>query len=80
MTYEETLINEMHSLYDEIVNNENLRMELIKSKLPWYITTFFKITSYEISLHDTNIFIGVNFGKSQSANCYIKITPRDIIG
>lgn len=69
----------MYSFYNEIVNNENLRMKLIKSKLPWYITTFFKITSYEISLHDTCIFIGVNFGKSQSVNCYVKITLRDII-
>lgn len=53
-------------------------MTWIKNKLPWYITKFCKISSTEISLRDTSILIGVNFGKSCRPNCYVEITPRDI--
>lgn len=70
--------NEMYSLYEKILNSDSMRMTWIKNKLPWYITKFCKISSTEISLRDTSIFIGVNFGKSQLPNCYIEITPRDI--
>ena len=57
---------------------DSMRMTWIKKKLPWYIIKFCKITSTEISLRDTSIFIGVNFGKSCIPHCYIKITPKDI--
>lgn len=70
--------NEMFSLYEKISNSDSMRMTWIKNKLPWYITKFCKISSTEISLRDTSIFIGVNFGKSCRPNCYIEITPRDI--
>lgn len=70
--------NEMYSLYKKLSENDSMRMTWIKNKLPWYITKFCKITSTEMSLRDTSIFIGVNFGKSQRANCYIEITPIDI--
>lgn len=53
-------------------------MKWIKNKLPWYITKFCRISSNEIILKDTSIFIGVNFGKSARSNCYIELTPRDI--
>lgn len=70
--------NEMYSLYKKLESNMSMRMTWIKNKLPWYITKFCKISNTEIELINNNIFIGVNFRKSQSANCYIKITPRDI--
>lgn len=70
--------NEMYSLYEKISDSNSMRMTWIKNKLPWYITRFCKITSTEISLRDTSIFIGVNFGKSCKPNCYIEITPMDI--
>ena len=70
--------NEMYSLYEKISESNSMRMTWIKNKLPWYITKFCKISSTEMELRSTDIFIGVNFGKSKSANCYIKITPRDI--
>ena len=70
--------NEMYSLYEKLENNASMRMTWIKNKLPWYITKFCKISSTEISLRDTSILIGVNFGKSYRPNCYIEITPRDI--
>lgn len=70
--------DEMYSLYKRIEDNFDLRMEVIKMKLPWYITKFCKITSNEISLKNTSIYIGVNFGKSQLANCFVEITPKDI--
>lgn len=70
--------NEMYALYEKIINSETMRMNWIKNKLPWYITKFCKISSSEISLRDTSIFIGVNFGKSSKPNCYIEITPMDI--
>lgn len=70
--------NEMAALYDKILNSNTMRMIWIKNKLPWYITRFFKITSTDMMLKDTSIFIGVNFGKSSKANCYIEITPFDI--
>lgn len=59
-------------------DSDSMRMTWIKKKLPWYIIKFCKITSTEISLRDTSIFIGVNFGKSCIPHCYIKITPKDI--
>jgi len=70
--------SEMSALYNKIANDSNMRMTWIRNKLPWYITYFFKISSTEIILKDTSIFIGVNFGKSKKANCYIEITPFDI--
>ena len=70
--------NEMYSLYEKLEGNMSMRMTWIKNKLPWYITKFCKISSTEMELRSTDIFIGVNIGKSKSANCYIKITPRDI--
>ena len=74
----ETQKNEMAALYDKILNSDTMRMTWIKNKLPWYITRFFKITSTDMILKDTSIFIGVNFGKSTKVNCYIEITPSDI--
>ena len=71
-------IAQMHMLYEKLENNTQMRLTWIKNKLPWYITKFHKITSTEIILRDTSIFIGVNFGKSKCANCYIEITPRDM--
>ena len=70
--------NEMYLLYEKILDSDSMRMTWIKNKLPWYITRFCKITSTEMSLRDTSIFIGVNFGKSCEPNCYVEITPRDI--
>lgn len=70
--------NEMSSLYEKISENNTMRMTWIKNKLPWYITKFYKISSTEMSLRGTSIFIGVNFGKSCEPNCYVEITPRDI--
>ena len=70
--------NEMCSLYEKISESNTMRMTWIKNKLPWYITKFCKISSTEMSLRGTSIFIGVNFGKSCEPNCYIEITPRDI--
>lgn len=70
--------NEMYSLYEKISESDSMRMTWIKNKLPWYITRFCKITSTEMSLRDTSIFIGVNFGKSCRPNCYVEITPKDI--
>lgn len=74
----ETKKNEMYSLYEKISDSDSMRMTWIKNKLPWYIIKFCKITSTEISLRDTSIFIGVNFGKSCILHCYIEITPKDI--
>lgn len=70
--------NEMYSLYEKLESNTSMRMTWIKNKLPWYITKFCKISSTEMELRSTDILIGVNIGKSKSANCYIKITPKDI--
>ena len=70
--------NEMYSLYEKISKSDSMKMTWIKNKLPWYITKFCKISSTEISLRETSILIGVNFGKSYRPNCYIEITPRDI--
>ena len=70
--------NEMYSLYEKLENNTSMRMTWIKNKLPWYIIKFCKISSTEISLRGTSIFIGVNFGKSCIPHCYIEITPKDI--
>ena len=70
--------DEMFSLYEKISESNTMRMTWIKNKLPWYITKFCKISSTEMSLRGTSIFIGVNFGKSCEPNCYIEITPRDI--
>lgn len=70
--------NEMYSLYEKLENNASMRMTWIKNKLPWYITKFCKIYSTEMELRSTDILIGVNIGKSKSANFYIRITPKDI--
>lgn len=70
--------NEMSSLFDKLSTSNAMKMKWIKNKLPWYITKFHKISSYEISLRDTSIFIGVCFGKSNESSCYIEITPKDI--
>ena len=70
--------NEMYSLYEKLENNTSMRMTWIKNKLPWYIIKFCKISSTEISLRGTSIFIGVDFGKSCIPHCYIEITPKDI--
>lgn len=70
--------NEMYSLYEKISESNSMRITLIKNKLPWYIAKFCKISSTEMSLRGTSIFIGVNFGKSCEPNCYVEITPRDI--
>lgn len=70
--------NEMYSLYEKLENNASMRMTWIKNKLPWYITKFCKISSTEMELRSTDILIGVNIGKSKSANFYIRITPKDI--
>lgn len=70
--------NEMCSLYEKISESNSMRMTWIKNKLPWYITKFCKISSTEMSLRGTSIFIGVNFGKSCEPNCYVEIAPRDI--
>lgn len=69
---------EMYSLYKKLEEHYSMRMTWIKNKLPWYITKFHKISSTEMFFKDITIFIGVNFGKSQKANCYIQITPIDI--
>ena len=53
----ETKKNEMYSLYEKISDSDSMRMTWIKNKLPWYIIKFCKITSTEISLRDTSIFI-----------------------
>ena len=70
--------NEMYSLYEKISESDFMRMTWTKNKLPWYITRFCKITSTEMSLRDTSIFIGVNLGKSCRPNCYVEITPKYI--
>lgn len=70
--------NEMYSLYEKISESNSMRITMIKNKLPWYIAKFCKISSTEMSLRGTSIFIGVNFGKSCEPNCYVEITPRDI--
>ena len=70
--------DEMYSLDEKLENNTSMRMTWIKNKLPWYIIKFCKISSTEISLRGTSIFIGVNFGKSCIPHCYIEITPKDI--
>lgn len=70
--------NEMSNLYDQLEKSEQRRINWVKRKLPWYITAFNSIHSHEISLRGTSIFIGVSFGKSQDACCYIELTPRDI--
>lgn len=71
-------IPEFYSLYEKLENNASMRMTWIKNKLPWYITKFCKISSTEMELRSTDILIGVNIGKSKSANFYIRITPKDI--
>lgn len=69
---------EMLSLYKKLLNNDVMRLTWIKNKMPWYITKFFKISSNELMLIDNNVYIGVNFGKSQETNCFVQITPQDI--
>lgn len=71
-------VDAMHDLYDELWDNLSMRISWIKKKLPWYITKFCKISSTEMQIRGAIIYIGVNFGKSKYANCYIQITPKDI--
>ena len=68
----------MYNLYEQLSNSEQRRINYIKNRLPWYVTIFRTIHSYEISLRDTSIFIGVSFGKEHKACCYIELTPIDI--
>lgn len=70
--------NEMLNLYKQLLKSEQRRISWIKSRLPWYITKFNNIRSYEISLRDTSIFIGVSFRKNTKSCCYIELTPKDI--
>lgn len=70
--------NEMNRLFEMLQHNYDMRLTWIKNKLPWYITRFHKISSNEILIINGIIFIGVAFGKSTDASCYIKITPKDI--
>lgn len=70
--------NEMSDLYDELSESQAMRLRWIKNKLPWYITAFHKVDSYEVSLLGTSVFIGVCFGSSHESSCYIEITPKDI--
>ena len=74
----EDIEKEMYSLYKELEGNTKLRMAWIKKKLPWYIIGLCKVASNEIRYQNAVIFVGVNFGNSAKANCYIEITPRDI--
>ena len=74
----DTKKDEMRNLYEQLSNSEQRRINWIKNRLPWYVTIFRTIHSYEISLIDTSIFIGVSFGKEHKACCYIKLTPIDI--
>ena len=74
----DTKKNEMYNLYEQLSNSEQRRINYIKNRLPWYVTIFRTIHSYEISLRDTSIFIGVSFGKEHKACCYIELTPIDI--
>lgn len=70
--------NEMSDLYDKLSESQAMRLRWIKNKLPWYITAFHKVDSYEVSLLGTSVFIGVCFGNSHESSCYIEITPKDI--
>lgn len=70
--------NEMLSLYHLLEGDYTKRMTWVKNKLPWYISAFHKLSSSEIFLNQTNIFIGVSFGKQIETKCYVKITPKDI--
>lgn len=70
--------DEMHVLYNKLQDNEQMKINWIKKKLPWYITKFNKISSNEIRFVNRNIYIGVNFNKACLPNCYVLITPADI--
>ncbi len=70
--------NEMSNLYEKLSDSHKMRLIWIKNKLPWYITAFHKVNSYEMSLRETSIFIGVCFGKSHESSCYVEITAKDI--
>lgn len=70
--------NEMLNLYNKLSESRTMKLRWIKNKLPWYITAFHKINSYEISLRGTSIFIGVCFGDRHESSCYVEITPKDI--
>lgn len=70
--------NEMSNLYNKLSESHTMKQRWIKNKLPWYITAFHKINSYEISLRGTSIFIGVCFGNNHESSCYVEITPKDI--
>lgn len=70
--------NEMLSLYHLLESDYTKRMTWVKNKLPWYMSVFHKLSSSEIFLDQTNIFIGVSFGKQIETKCYVRITPKDI--
>lgn len=70
--------NEMLSLYHLLEGDYTKRMTWVKNKLPWYMSAFHKLSSSEIFLDQTNIFIGVSFGKQIETKCYVRITPKDI--
>lgn len=70
--------DKMLVLYNKLLNNEEMRLTWIKKKMPWYITEGFKISSKDLGLINDIIYIGVSFGKSQTTNCYVRITPKDI--
>lgn len=70
--------NEMSNLYNKLSESHTMELRWIKNKLPWYITVFHKISSYEIFFEGTSIFIGVCFGNSHESSCYVEITPKDI--
>ena len=70
--------NDMYWFYEKCSEDNELRIMWIKRKLPWYVRLFSKITSTDIILKDTSVYIGVNFGKSSKPNCYVEVTPYDI--
>ena len=51
----DTKKNEMYNLYEQLSNSEQRRINYIKNRLPWYVTIFRTMHSYEISLRDTSI-------------------------
>jgi hypothetical protein len=70
--------SEMLSLYHLLESDYAKRMTWVKNKLPWYMSAFHKLSSSEIFLYQTNIFIGVSFGKQIETKCYVRIIPKDI--
>ena len=74
----QTEISDLLSLYHLLEGDYTKRMTWVKNKLPWYMSAFHKLSSSEIFLDQTNIFIGVSFGKQIETKCYVRITPKDI--